>query len=145
MLLQRSFCGQDSDCPTFGRTRCVGPSLGFCLTGKVEYYTIPGKCVRRGNITCRLKVLLEMGDQAQCDYYTCAQCRHPIDCTGLNQVTTTTTTTTTSEQQQLIFISLDVCRLQVYSERRPSVLTVLRSFNMMSVFVVSCELYKTTL
>merc|ERR1711894_116096 len=82
----RSFCGQDSDCPTFGRTRCVGPSLGFCLSGKSQYSTIPGKCVRRGNITCRLKVLLEMGDQAQCDYYTCAQCRHTIDCTGLNQM-----------------------------------------------------------
>ena len=68
-------------------TRCVGPSLGICLTGKSEYFTIPGKCVRRGNITCRLKVLLEMGDQAQCDYYTCAQCRHNIDCTGFNQVT----------------------------------------------------------
>ena len=96
MSLQRSFCGKDSDCPTFGRTRCVGPSLGICLTGRAEYYTIPGKCVRRGNITCRLRVLLEMGDQAQCDYYTCAQCKHNIDCTGLNQVTTTATTTTTT-------------------------------------------------
>ena len=55
--------------------------------GKLEYFTIPGKCVRRGNITCRLRVLLEMGDQAQCDYYTCAQCRASIDCTGLSQVT----------------------------------------------------------
>ena len=113
----------------------MGPSLGFCLTGQVEYYTIPGKCVRRGNITCRLKVLLEMGDQAQCDYYTCAQCRHPIDCTGLNQVTDLQQNITTT-----IFLAVDVYQLQVLPERRPS-LTILRSFKLY-LFVFCYEICK---
>jgi len=29
----QSFCNDDSGCPTFGRTRCLGLSLGICLTG----------------------------------------------------------------------------------------------------------------
>ena len=52
----------------------------------MEYYTVPGKCVRRGNVVCRLGALLGRVDQAQCDYYRCAQCRHNIDCTSLDQV-----------------------------------------------------------
>ena len=51
----------------------------------MEYYTIPGLCVRRGNIACRLRVLLERGDQAECDYYRCAQCRHELDCSERGQ------------------------------------------------------------
>ena len=39
------------------------------MIGGVEYFTIPGLCVRRGNIACRLRVLIERGDQAECDYY----------------------------------------------------------------------------
>ena len=31
--LQQSFCSADEDCPTFGRTRCKGLSIGLCLTG----------------------------------------------------------------------------------------------------------------
>ena len=54
--------------------------------GGVEYYTIPGKCIRRGNVLCRLRVLLERGDQTECDYYRCSECLHDIDCTDSGQV-----------------------------------------------------------
>ena len=33
IIFQQSFCSVDEDCPSFGRTRCKGLSLGLCLTG----------------------------------------------------------------------------------------------------------------
>ena len=62
-------------------------SVKCLFEGGVEYYTVPGKCVRRGNVVCRLGALLGRVDQKQCDYYRCAQCRHNLDCTSLDQVT----------------------------------------------------------
>jgi len=82
----QSYCSNDDECPTFGRTKCVGPSFGICLTGQVNYFSIPGKCIRRGNIACRLKVLLNGEDQSECDYYRCAQCLNNLDCTDITQM-----------------------------------------------------------
>ena len=83
-MFQASQCGSNSDCPTFGRRKCVGPSLGICL-GKVEYSTVTGRCVRRGSLLCKLAAVWSR-NTADCDFRRCAECLKSIDCTGYRQV-----------------------------------------------------------
>ena len=86
--MQVSHCGSSSDCPTFARSKCVGPSLGICF-GKVEHFTVEGRCVERGSLLCKIANVWARvggGTTNTCDYRRCAQCLHSIDCTGFRQV-----------------------------------------------------------
>ena len=51
LILQTSECSRDSQCQSFGRTECLKTELLFFCTAE-RAYTVPGKCVERGNWFC---------------------------------------------------------------------------------------------
>merc|ERR1712142_1248702 len=70
-----SECRSDSQCPSFGRTRCLGTNFILCF-GQTQSYTVSGRCLNRSNIICGL---------GNCRYRQCAECLIDRDCRGYNQ------------------------------------------------------------
>merc|ERR1712142_290183 len=80
-----SECRSDSQCPSFGRTRCLGTNFILCF-GQTQSYTVSGRCLNRSNIICGLGNLLGgRRSSRNCRYRQCAECLIDRDCRGYNQ------------------------------------------------------------
>eukprot|EP00092_Neocalanus_flemingeri_P047277 GFUD01053535.1.p1 GENE.GFUD01053535.1~~GFUD01053535.1.p1 ORF type:complete len:125 (+),score=16.79 GFUD01053535.1:90-464(+) len=80
-----SLCNSDSQCPSFGRSECLGTSFIFCF-GPSRGYTVSGRCLNRSNFFCAAGNFLGGGRRNRnCNYRECAQCLQDSDCRGYNQ------------------------------------------------------------
>merc|ERR1711981_692745 len=83
---QSSQCRSDSECPSFGRSECLGTNFLLCF-GKSRRYTVSGRCNIRTNIFCGVGNLLNgKRRDRDCSYGVCAQCLINTDCHGYNQI-----------------------------------------------------------
>merc|ERR1739838_706525 len=75
-----SECRSDSQCPSFGRSRCLGASFILCF-GQSQSYTVSGRCLNRSNLFCTVGNILGGGrNNHNCAYRVCAECLQDSDC-----------------------------------------------------------------